>query len=551
MASEQEPGTERERKAAMASERQAAAEREQKAGKAPGQKAEKARGQESGKAPRQKAGMARELKVGTLVLAALAVLATGLIVIGDKSNFFVRKTRYFIRFGTANGLAPGAAVTLDGVNVGSVDKVVLPRNPEQREVDVWLKIDRSYSERLRAPETPQPPAQPGSVPPPAPAAQPAPTAQPGPAPPAPAAQPASPGQPAAVPAPPGQPATPGQPAPAPARPAPPPGPATTAKIQTLGLLGDKYIELNSGSERYPAIPDEGEIPAATPANIEQLMASGEDVMGNVSQIAHSLQHILARVDRGEGLLGQLTSDSPGSRQLQESLTVSLQNLQQVAEKMNAGNGAFARLINDRQVADQLAAAVQRLDAVIASAQKGPGVLPALLNDPGERAKVDQALTNLNGASKDLKQLTASFGQDYGRDISNKLRQAVDHLNTFSDRLVEGKGTVSRLVNDPAIYEAINSIIIGVNQSKMLRWLIQNREKAGIQKQYNDLTGGGGGGRDGGKDGGKDGGQGQAGKKGTSPKQQQQQQQQPQEQPPPAGGQPPPTGFDDGPPARRS
>jgi phospholipid/cholesterol/gamma-HCH transport system substrate-binding protein len=385
----------------------------------------------------------RELKVGTLVLAALAVLATGLLVIGDKNNFFVRKTRYFIRFPTASGLAQGAAVTLDGVNVGRVEKVVLPRNPEQREVDVWLEIDRGYGERLRAPETP-------------------------------------------------------------VRPLPEVPPATQARLQTQGLLGDKYVELNSGSVKYPAIPDEGEIPAAAQANLEHLMASGEDVMTNVAQISHSLQDILARMNRGEGLLGELTTDSAPGRQLRESLTGTMQSLQRVAEKMENGSGALPRLLNDRQLADRLAGAVERLDAVLASAQKGPGVLPALLNDPAERAKMDETLANLNGASKDLKQLTARMGsgqallprlvsdEAYGREITGKLREIVDHLDTVSDRLTEGKGTAARLLNDASIYEALNDVIVGVNQSKMLRWLIQNRQKAGIKKRYDEATGSGSG-----------------------------------------------------------
>ncbi len=325
----------------------------------------------------------RELKIGLLVLAALAVLATGLLVIGDRSNLFVRKTRYFIRLANADGLANGSAVTLDGVHVGGVDEVVLPKSPEQREIAVWLEIDRRYGERLRAPE-------------------------------APGAESSE---------------------------------ATKARIKTLGLLGDKYVELNSGAERYPVIPDEGEIPAAAPTNIEQLVASGGDVMENVAQISHSLLHILARIDRGEGLLGELTVESPYGRQLREAASATLQSLQRVAEKMERGDGALPRLLNDRRLADRLASAAERLDAVLTSAQQGNGPLPALLNDPAERAKVDEALANLSAASRDLRELTSRFGHS----------QAL--------------------------------VIVGVNQSRMLRWLIQNRQKAGIKKRYDDATGG--------------------------------------------------------------
>jgi len=372
----------------------------------------------------------RELRVGLLVLAALAVLAIGLLVIGDHNDFFVRKTSYFVRFTQVGGLAPGAGVTLDGVNVGSVAKVVLPKNPRQREIDVWLAIDSRYGERLRAPQTPTPDKE----------------------------------------------------------------QVTKAKITTLGLLGDKYIELNSGSEQYPAIPDEGEIPAASEANLDALVASGEDVMGNVAQISHSLQHILARMDRGEGLLGELTTESPTGRQLRESAVATLQSLQRLTNEMESGPGVLPRLVKDRRMAERLNGVIERLDEVVESAQHGQGALPALLNDPGERARVDETLANLNGASKDLKDLTARLGnsqallprlledETYGREVTERLRETVEHLDTATDRLVEGKGSAALLLNDPGVYDAINDVIVGVNKSPMLRWLVRNRQKAGIKGQ---------------------------------------------------------------------
>jgi phospholipid/cholesterol/gamma-HCH transport system substrate-binding protein len=379
----------------------------------------------------------RELRVGLLVVAALAVLATGLLVIGDRNNFFVRKTSYFVRFTQVGGLAPGSGVTLDGVNVGTVERVVLPKNPQQREIDVWLAVDRRYSERLRAPQTPAAYRE----------------------------------------------------------------QSTKAKISTLGLLGDKYIELNSGAEKYPAIPDEGEIPAAAEANFDALVASGGDVMGNVAQISHSLQHILARMDRGEGLLGELTTESATGRQLRDSAVATLQSLQRLTNEMETGPGVLPRLVNDRRLAERLNGVIERLDAVVASAQHGPGALPALLNDPGERARVDETLANLDSASKDLKDLTAHFGnsqallprlledQAYGREVSERLRETVQHLDTAADRLVEGKGSAALLLNDPGVYDAINDVIVGVNRSPMLRWLIQNRQKAGIKQRFQDATAG--------------------------------------------------------------
>jgi ABC-type transporter Mla subunit MlaD len=207
------------------------------------------------------------------------------------------------------------------------------------------------------------------------------------------------------------------------------------------------------------------------------------------------------MDRGEGLLGELTTESATGRQLRESAVATLQSLQRLTNEMESGSGVLPRLVNDRRLGERLNGVIERLDKVVESAQHGPGALPALLNDPGERAKVDETLANLNGASKDLKDLTARFGKSqallprlledeaYGREVSERLRETVQHLDTASDRLVEGKGSAALLLNDPGIYDAINDVIVGVNRSPMLRWLIQNRQKAGIKQRYQDATAG--------------------------------------------------------------
>ena len=86
---------------------------------------------------------------------------------------------------------------------------------------------------------------------------------------------------------------------------------STARIRTLGLLGDKYVEVSSGSPEQAIIPPGGSIPTAPVTDVDQLLASGGDVVDNLVRISYSLNSILGRVDRGEGLLGELTTGESG------------------------------------------------------------------------------------------------------------------------------------------------------------------------------------------------------------------------------------------------
>jgi phospholipid/cholesterol/gamma-HCH transport system substrate-binding protein len=378
----------------------------------------------------------REIRVGLVILAAMVVLAVAIFVIGSKNNLFKHKTHYYTELGSVSGLKRGSPVQLDGVDVGTIERVILSEDPKKTQIRVWIRLDEEYEARIRGPLDPTG-FRKDLVP-------------------------------------------------------------SRVRIKTIGLLGDKYIDINSGSAAYPPIPEDGMIPAAQPTNVDALIASGEDVMDNVVEISHSLNTILGRMERGEGLLGELTSDTPQGRRLQSSLVNTSESLERIAGTIEHGQGPLPRLLNDRAMADQLAGSLDRFQTLLDQAQHGPGLLPGLLNDPGSKKEFDETLASLHEVARNLQAFSADLqsnddallqrlvkDKEYGREVTEQLRQFVKNLNEVSAKLDRGDGTAAKLINDPKIYDAVNDIIVGVNQSRVLRWLIRNRQKQGIEKRYDD------------------------------------------------------------------
>lgn len=367
--------------------------------------------------------MLREVKVGALIVAALAVLSAGVFLVGERGNLFVLKNHYYVRFQTASGLAAGNPVQLNGVTVGRVESIVLPEKVEQSLLTVWISLDRRYADRVRT--------------------------------------------------------------------------DSLGRIKTLGLLGDKYIELSSGSPGAPQIASGGEIPAAPATDVDRLIASGGDAVENVVAISYSLRTILGRMEAGEGILGELTTDNDAGRRAKVALVETIESIRDVAEKIEQGDGTLARLINDDALADRLEGAIGRVEGTLASLDEGEGALPALLHDPATRVRVESTLDNLAGLSDDLAGMASELksgdgllarlvnDDEYGREVTEDLQQLIRNLHNLSEKMERGEGTVSRLVNDPQVYEAVNDVIVGVNESRLLRWLVRNRQKAGIQKRYED------------------------------------------------------------------
>ncbi|HEX2252047.1 MAG TPA: MlaD family protein [Thermoanaerobaculia bacterium] len=363
--------------------------------------------------------------VGLLVIAAVVVFVVGILLIGEQSSLFARKNDYYILFNDVSGLNPGNPVQLNGVSVGRVTEVILPEEPGENDLRVWITVERRYADRIRE--------------------------------------------------------------------------DSQAQIKTLGLLGDKYIELSSGSLQAPPIPDGGQISTAPASSIDQLLASGENLMDNVTTISFSLRNILGRMERGEGILGQLTQDTPEGEQLISSTVATMESLESIAAKIETGDGALPRLLNDAELAERVEGSLDRLESVLAKADEGEGMLPKLLNDPESARQVDEVLANLRETSESLRRLSDEIetseglvqrlltDEEYGRQVSEEIRAIVERVDVASRQITEGDNTLARLINDDSLYTAVEDILVGVNESRLLRWLIRNRQEAGIERRYEDAV----------------------------------------------------------------
>jgi len=277
-----------------------------------------------------------------------------------------------------------------------------------------------------------------------------------------------------------------------------------ARLKKLGLLaGDSYVDITPGNPKFDSLEPGAMIPAARQTNVDQLISSGEDLVDNFVQISYSLKNILGRVDRGEGLLGELTTQPETKQRLTDTLMTTLNKTNSVLAHVESGHGVLGKLVYDDKYADELtgslkttAASMQTLVGNMNEAFKnGQGPLPALLNDPEGKKKVYDLVDNLGKASTNLATFSESFktGQGLVPRLMNDKAYAdqslaeftglVKQLNDAVAKVNSGQGTAGKMINDPSVYESINDILIGINESKLLRWLIRNRQEKGIEKRY--------------------------------------------------------------------
>ncbi len=377
----------------------------------------------------------RRFRVGLVVLIALFATMIGIFMIGQRANLFRKKFPYETRFDSASGLIAGNVVSLNGVVVGNVLEVNLSGDPADRTVRVVYDVVRRWAPMLRQ--------------------------------------------------------------------------GTRASIKTRGLLGDKYIELEGGKADEPEVPIGGQIPAAPGAGLEKLLQGSGDLLTDLSAIAKSLRNILGRTEQGEGFLGSITSNSEESKQLGNSFNAALHSLNAILQKVQNGQGLAGKLLIDekygRETSESLAGAIRSVQSLLArideGVRTGKGAVPALLSDPEGKKKVYALVDSLATAAASLARVAENLekgngalpillhDERFGKAFTGNLREFSQRLESIGRKLDEGQGTAGKLINDPAIFDAANRLVVGVDESALLRWLLKNRQKAGIRNEYRDAQAG--------------------------------------------------------------
>lgn len=374
----------------------------------------------------------KTIRVGVLVTGALIILMVFLFFIGSEQKIFARKNEYEVRLENVTGLTQGNPVRMSGVTIGNIRDIKLPQDPKQKQVEILLMIDRKYGERVRG--------------------------------------------------------------------------DSRVRLKKLGLLtGDTYIDVTPGTPRFPALEPGSIIASQKGTDVEALITSGEDLMENLVQISYSLKNILGRVDRGEGLIGELTSQSETRQRLTDTFLTTLNKTNAALTHMESGRGVVGKLLYDDAYAERLttslagaAESMQSLTGNIQSSfQRGDGLVPALMNDAEAKTRVYELIENLRTTSANLATFSGSMqtgeglvprlmnDRAYGETALNEFSTLVRQLNEVVGKINTGQGTAGKLISDPSMYESINDILIGINESKLLRWLIRSRQQSGIERRVEE------------------------------------------------------------------
>jgi phospholipid/cholesterol/gamma-HCH transport system substrate-binding protein len=234
---------------------------------------------------------------------------------------------------------------------------------------------------------------------------------------------------------------------------------SVAKIESLGLLGDKFLLLTAGSPGAASAEPNALLKSQDPVNYQSLLqARGTgDLVANVIAISSSMRQLVDSANEGHGILAELIRgpSNPQEKTLTlASMRETLDGLQKLTAKLDLavdrvdrGQGVIGAMLSPQNNG-------QRVVANISSAAESMRTASARLDQTS--LQLHDLVARMNTANGLLPQLMED--QRYAGQVMSNLRRSSDDMREVLDKINGREGTLGLLINDPSLYDRTTNLV---------------------------------------------------------------------------------------------
>jgi phospholipid/cholesterol/gamma-HCH transport system substrate-binding protein len=343
-----------------------------------------------------------QLKVGALVLAAIAVLISLVFLMNTSSGgFWARRVVLRSYYPNAGGIKEGSPVTLDGVTIGNVVKVRVVRDRNPTPVEVVMQVGERYLRDIHTDTT-------SSI------------------------------QAAGV--------LGDSYVDLDSTHASGPAPANNGELPTSGaptiqsVINTSQISIEEINTLLHKIEITVDSINSTRGTLGEII-NDPMLTKKIVNIANDLQTITQAVSQGKGSLGKALTDDT----LYNKLNTAVDQLNTMTADLNSGKGSAGKFLKDDALYNNANATIANLNQLTAQINSGKGAAGKLIKDPVFAQKLDDTVTSLDSMLKGINAGKGSAGQF----IQN--RALYDHLDQTAD---EAQQLIKGMRQDPKKYLVI-------------------------------------------------------------------------------------------------
>ena len=202
-----------------------------------------------------------------------------------------------------------------------------------------------------------------------------------------------------------------------------------AFIRSVGLLGDKIIDIQPGTLAAAEMQPQDTLESDVSGDLDYIIATGAQALDSLLLLSADLRGLTLGLTRGEGTMGKLLVDE----QLYGQMVGATNELRGMLSTINRSDGTMNRLIHDPELYQRFTSALASVDSLTAGIAGGRGSLGKFLTSDSLYVSAAAILANADSA--------------------------VVSLNALTRTMVEGEGSMQKLFTDPALYDQFLKTIV--------------------------------------------------------------------------------------------
>ena len=185
-----------------------------------------------------------------------------------------------------------------------------------------------------------------------------------------------------------------------------------ATVISEGLVGNKIVQITSGSAGSPSVDDGEDLASLRPVETEQIFKSLKGASENVDSLTKELAGVVTKVNRGEGTIGQLLANDQLYRTLDQTINgfaSSTAVLNQAMRKISGNVDAVSEDITN--MTPKIREITRNIAEITVKMNSSQSIVGTLLTDTTFANNLKGIIINANKTTANLEQGSNSFTQN--------------------------------------------------------------------------------------------------------------------------------------------
>ena len=235
---------------------------------------------------------------------------------------------------------------------------------------------------------------------------------------------------------------------------------TLASLETAGVLGDTFVDLDSSHANGPPLKTGDELPTTETPSLSDVIKSSQNTIEQVNVILAKVNTLADSLGTSKGTLGKFINDPA----LYNEAVNTLNAAQDIVKEVQQGKGTLGKLMTDPALYNNANDTIGRLKSIADGIDAGKGTVGKLMKDDTLYNNVNQTAANANKLVGGINRGQGTIGM-LAKDeaFRNKVNQTIASLQSILQRADEGQGTIGKLVRDPALYDNSNKTIVEMRE----------------------------------------------------------------------------------------